>query len=92
MRRCIPGDELDRLPDTESDVARAPVPSVVVGSFAGVRVGGDAFFADDLDLSDGWQADGHGLHFRQHELDGRVEHDAQGVRASMKLVFAGIRQ
>ena len=53
----IPGDELDWLPDAESDVARTPVPSVVVGSLAGVRVGGDAFFADDLDLSDGRQAD-----------------------------------
>ncbi len=46
-----------------------------------------AFFADDLDLSDGRQADGHGLHFRQHELDGRMEDDAQRVRAGMKLVF-----
>ena len=49
----VPRDEFDGLPDAECDVAGAPVSSVVIRSLARVRVGGDTFFADDLDLSDG---------------------------------------
>ena len=85
----VPRNELDGLPDAECDVAGAPVPSVVVWGFASVGIGGDAFFADDLDLSDGGQADRHCLHLRQHQLDGRMEDDAQGVGAGMKLVLGG---
>ena len=85
--QIIPRDQLHRLPDALGDVSRTPVPSIVVGSFAGVGVGGNTLFADRLYLVHGRQAIGLGLYLRHHQGDRRMENNSQCVFADLQAIF-----
>ena len=66
-----------RLPDADGDVARSPIPPVLIWRFARVRCGGDILLVAFIRRRYRGQDVGQGLHLGNHRSDRRAKDNAR---------------
>src|SRR4029077_2479560 len=75
---------MDRPPDTFSDEARSPIPSILIRSFTRVGSSRDIFFVAAVLARDGGQNVALRLYIRQNLRDRRMKYEAQNIRARLQ--------
>ncbi len=84
---AVPGFQAHRLPDADGDVARPPIPAILIRRFARVGRGGHVLFVAFIGGGDRRQNVRQRLDHRNHAGDRRAKDHAQLIRSGLQRRF-----
>src|SRR5947209_1922172 len=79
----VPTLERDRLPYAHGYEAWTPIPSILIGCLARVRIGTNSLLHVGVVYGDRGQVVGQELNLLKHLIDGRAKHYLKSVRSRL---------